>query len=74
MFDLLNIPKPTDGLSKRIDTILNRANFNNQNTKISWHTFSSYVLEQPSLFKLLISNDTDGNTSDDDFSVLITRF
>jgi len=74
MFDLLNIPKPIDGLSRRIDTILTRANFNNQNAKISWHTFSSYVLNNPSLFKLLISTDTDENTSDDDFSVLITRF
>jgi len=74
MFDILNIPKPINGLSKKLDTILTRANFNNQNSKISWHTFSSSVIDNPSLFRLLISNSTDRRTSEDDFDYLITRF
>jgi Ca2+-binding EF-hand superfamily protein len=74
MFDILDIHEPKTGLSKKIDTILTRANFNNQDSKISWHTFSSHVLNDPSLFKLLISNDINGNDSDDNWSYLITRF
>jgi Ca2+-binding EF-hand superfamily protein len=74
MFELLNIPKPKNGLSQRIDTILTRSNFNNQQTKISWHTFSSYVLNDSSLFQLLISKDIDGDISNDGFTYLITRF
>jgi hypothetical protein len=74
MFDILNIPKPINGLSKKLDTILTRANFNNQNSKISWHTFSSSVIDNPSLFRLLISNSTDRRTSEDDCDYLITRF
>jgi len=72
MFDLLNIPKPKNGLSRTIDTILTRANFNKQETKISWHTFSTYILNDESLFQLLISNDNNG--LHDDFDILITRF
>jgi Ca2+-binding EF-hand superfamily protein len=74
MFDLLDIPKPQNGLTQRIDTILSRANFNAQSTKISWHTFSTHVLNDSSLFNLLISKEQDGDDSDDDFSALITRF
>jgi len=72
MFDLLNIPKPINGLSRTIDTILTRANFNKQETKISWHTFSTYILNDESLFQLLISKDNNG--LHDDFDILITRF
>jgi len=74
MFDLLNIPKPKNGLSQRINTILTRINFNTQSAKINWHTFSSSVLNNSSLFELLISNDVDENASEDDFNYLITRF
>ena len=72
MFDLLDIPKPTNGLSQKIDTILTRANFNNQNGKISWHTFSSHVLNDPSLFELLISNDIHGHNFDNISGYIIT--
>lgn len=72
MFDILDIQQPKNGISQKIDTILTRANFNTQNAKISWHTFSSHVLNDPSLFELLISNGN--NNSDDNFSILITRF
>ena len=75
MFELLNIPKPANGLPKTIETILTRANFNNHDTKISWHTFSTCLLNDPSLFQLLIPADTNGDRVDDEDSVwLITRF
>lgn len=74
MFDLLDIPKPANGLSEKIHTILNRAHFNNQNTKISWHTFSSYILNDPSLFEVLISHDVDQNRVENDLNISVTRF
>ncbi|CAF1256891.1 unnamed protein product [Rotaria sordida] len=74
MFDLLNLSKSKNGLSQNIDEILTRTNFNNQNTKISWHTFSTYVLNDPLLFSILVSNDFDDYKSDDDFSCIVTRF
>jgi Ca2+-binding EF-hand superfamily protein len=74
MFDLLNIPKPPNGLSKTIETILTRANFNKQETKISWHTFSTYIVNDPSLFQLLISGDNNDDLTDDEPDLLITRF
>jgi Ca2+-binding EF-hand superfamily protein len=75
MFELLNIPKPTNGFSQKIDTVLTRANFNNQNAKISWNTFSTSVLNDPSLLKLLLSSDTNADRLDDDeVSYIITRF
>ncbi|CAF3160942.1 unnamed protein product [Rotaria sp. Silwood2] len=74
MFDLLNLRRSKNGLSQNINEILTRANFSNQNTKISWNTFSTYVLNDPSLFAVLVSADNDENKSDDDFSCLVTRF
>jgi Ca2+-binding EF-hand superfamily protein len=74
MFDLLNIHKPTNGLAKTIDTILIRTNFSQQDTKISWDTFSTYILNDSSLFQLLISNRNDGQIDDDGSEWLITRF
>ncbi|CAF2579981.1 unnamed protein product [Rotaria sp. Silwood2] len=74
MFDLLNLRRSKNGLSQNINEILTRANFSNQNTKISWNTFSAYVLNDPSLFAVLVSADNDENKSDDDFSCLVTRF
>ncbi|CAF1289342.1 unnamed protein product [Adineta steineri] len=66
MFDLLDIPIPNNGLSERINTILTRGNFNNQNSKISWHAFRTHILDNSSSFDLLVSND--------DWDYLITRF
>ncbi|UJR13890.1 hypothetical protein I4U23_000897 [Adineta vaga] len=74
MFDLLNIPKPTNGLTQTIETILTRANFNRQNAKISWHAFSSHVLNDSSLFNLLISNNPITDDFNDNFSYIVTRF
>ena len=76
MFELLNIPKPPGGLPRHIDSILNRANFNTQETKISWQTFRSYVFNDPSLFALLIPNNQEIHHSDDDddSSWIVTRF
>ena len=71
MFDLLDIPQPTNGLTRRIDTILTQSNLTDQETKISWHAFRTSVLNDRALFQLLLANDDD---DDDDWSVLITRF
>ncbi|CAF1328659.1 unnamed protein product [Rotaria sp. Silwood1] len=74
MFDLLNLSKSKNGLSQNIEKILNRANFSSQNTKISWSTFSTYVLNDPSLFAMLVSNDIEHDEPDDDIDYLVTRF
>lgn len=74
MFDLLNIPNSKNGLTQKLDTILIRGNFNIQNGKYSWNTFSSYVLDNQSLFRSLISNDIEENTSDDESPWIVTRF
>ncbi|CAF1363533.1 unnamed protein product [Adineta ricciae] len=73
MFDLLDIPTAKDDLMQRIETILTRANFNTQSSKFSWHAFSSHVLNNQSLFNLLISNQTVADF-DDNFGYIITRF
>ena len=72
MFDLLNMTKPKTDLSQKLDTILSRGNFNTQN-KISWHTFSSHVLNNSSLFDLLISRNTNRNKTRDDPDIIVTR-
>lgn len=74
MFDLLNIPKPADGLPRRIELIFSRANFNQQEAKISWHTFRNFVLNDPSLFALLVSDDEETTDSDDESHWIVTRF
>ncbi|CAF3092690.1 unnamed protein product [Rotaria socialis] len=74
MFDLLNLSKAKDGLSQRIDEILTSANFNNKDNEISWHTFSTYVRNNQSLFATLISKDIGGKKSDDDFTTVTARF
>ena len=78
MFDLLSIPKPANGLSQRIETILIRSNFHQQETKISWHAFRTSVLNDQSLFQLLLSNDNNNGTTryhdPDGYSILVTRF
>lgn len=73
MFDLLNIPKPTNGLSQSIETILNRTNFSSQESKISWHTFRNYVRHDPSLFALLVSNREETTYSNDESHWIVTR-
>lgn len=74
MFDLINLPKPNNGLTQRLETILNRTNFNTQNSKISWHTFSTYVLNDPALFELLLIDDIDEYHCDTNFTIITTRF
>lgn len=74
MFDIVQLPIPNDGLTGRIDMILNRANFNSADSKISWHTFSTYVLNDSSLFQLLICNETDEVYFNDHFTIITTRF
>ena len=75
MFDVLDIPKPTGGLSQALQQILSRAHFNNDNSKIAWNSFTTYILEDRSLLKLLLSGDDDDDDPfDDDSPILVTRF
>jgi Ca2+-binding EF-hand superfamily protein len=69
MFDILQIERPPIGLAETIDRILQRTNINQQSNKISWHTFSTYLLEDTSLLQLLLSNE-----ENDDSSIVVTRF
>jgi Ca2+-binding EF-hand superfamily protein len=73
MFDLLNMTKSKNDLSQKIDTILSRANFNSQNSKISWRTFSTHILNDSSLYELLISKDINRKNITDDFDIIVTR-
>lgn len=79
MFDLLNIPQPPDGISRRIDWILSRAELNSQDSKISWQTFRNCILNDPTLFALLVPNHhqtqhVHEDDDDDNSSWIVTRF
>ena len=74
MFDLLDIPQPAENLSQRLQTLLQRCNFTDQNSKISWNTFRTYVLEDASLFQLLLPHGAHDGRSYIDGDYLITRF
>jgi Ca2+-binding EF-hand superfamily protein len=74
MFELLSIPKPIDGLAQTLETISVRTSINDQSTKISWNTFSTFVLNDPSLFELLLSGDIQHEQFNDEFPCIVTRF
>ena len=74
MFDLLDIPQPDDSLSQRIQTLFQRCNFTDHHSKISWNTFRTYVLEDASLFQLLLPHDAHGMRSYTEGDFVITRF
>ncbi|CAF1105951.1 unnamed protein product [Adineta ricciae] len=56
MFHLFNISPSNDDLLQRIDTILTRLHLHDSNVKICWNTFCVSILNQSSLFELLISS------------------
>ena len=75
MFDILAIPKPRDGLSQPIDQILSRTHITRQHNKIPWNTFRSYVLQDQSLFHLLLpSTQVDQSIRREAPSIITTRF
>ena len=74
MFDILNISTSSNGLTERINKILNRANVNSYEAKISWEAFSAYVLNDPLILEFLISSDSDGHQFSEEFAFIRTRF
>ena len=74
MFDILNISTLSNGLTERINKILNRANINSYEGKIRWEAFSAYVLDDPLILEFLISSDSDGHQFSEDLAFIRTRF
>lgn len=75
MFEVLVLPPPADGLSQAIHEIFLRTNMTQNNNKVSWNTFRTYVLGDKSLFRLLLSSSRiDERIRPDSPYIITTRF
>lgn len=71
MFEILMIPKPTNGFSSSINEIVRRTKITREKNEISWNIFRSFVLEDESLFRLLFPSRSHHESSS---LIITTRF